>query len=143
MSLDLNDVHAAQILWHDAEVYHITTVRREDGDLTIYLHVDINSDEDLTSMKAIGLYMTSLLIEYRHVWRCVSDMRGDSSPREVIIDWRVIQDSDLIKPLNAVKIIPNMKLRHHQYQFSGGSQLDIVFEEMQVSPHSHSNTNLA
>ncbi|MDM8531414.1 hypothetical protein QUF63_09585 [Anaerolineales bacterium HSG25] len=116
--------------WHDAEVHNFNISWPDDGAAQALLRLEINPEESLKPLVEIGINSTVVDIRFEQIWRLKSDIRGDSWPKEVLLDWKVIHPSPLIDDLRQHGMAQDTRLYHQQLCFSGGSVVDVVFEKI-------------
>lgn len=116
-------------LWHDAAIYYLKTVWDVDGDMWVVLRSDINPEEDRRALIAIGIEESVIDVQFRGVWRFQTDLQGAYAHREVIDDWDIVTPSPLIEELRRHLGPLRVDLVHHSIRCSGGSAIDIVFEQ--------------
>jgi len=118
------------IPWHDADIHYLKTFWLEDGDIKTHLKIEINPEEDIKPLSDIGIHTYVLEVMFCEVWRLKSDLQGGTLPREVLLDWSIIDSSPLVNEIRKHGIAKNIYLRHHQIHGSSGSIVDIVFEQV-------------
>jgi hypothetical protein len=133
MLLKLESSTMPNIPWHDAEIDQVNLTISSDGGNVISISLEINPEESLDALRKFGIKNRKLFVNYNGVWRYISDVRGDSVPREVVIDYEEKEDSPLISEIKAAGMAVGVDLRHHQIHFSAGTKLDIIFEMAYIS----------
>lgn len=129
MSRLLSDPTITELPWHDASVDSINASWSKDGIVMVGLRIKLNPEESLQPLIHLGVNTTIIDVQFKQVWRLTTDIRGDSTPKEVLLDWNIIQPSPLIKEIKDRGMAKDVLLRHHQLQFSGGTVMDVVFEQ--------------
>lgn len=117
---------------HDAEIHLLKMTWTDDGFTQVQFRVEINPEEDIMSLLKIGINSYVLDIFFENVWLFQSSILSYSIPKEVVLDWEVIQPSPLIGEIKAQGMAQSIPLYHQKIVFSGGSIMDIVFENAKM-----------
>jgi hypothetical protein len=116
--------------WHDAEVHYFNISWLENGTAQALLRIEINPEESRQPLIDVGINTAVVDIRFEQIWRLKSDIRGDSWPKEVLLDWQVIQPSPLIDEIRQRGMAQGVSLYHQRLCFSGGSVVDVLFEQV-------------
>ena len=94
--------------------------------------VSLAQPQEIINLSGISWQINTSVVnvKFRNVWRLKTDFVGDMASREVILDWCVIERSPLISQIKTNGAATDIDLFHHQIKGSGGSIVDIVFEEI-------------
>jgi hypothetical protein len=130
MFIFLKDSVVATLPWHDSDISSLAIAWSASGFATVTMVIEINPEESLQPLIDISINAAVIKIRFDKVWQFVSKIHGDVSPKEVILDWDIFQTSLLVQEILGNTGTHNVGLRHHQLHLSGGSILDIVFEEV-------------
>jgi hypothetical protein len=129
MPILVNDPMLVSLPWHDAGINLLNVSWSQEGIEQVQLRVEINPEESLQPLIDIGLNGSIVDIQFNQVWWLRTDLRGDTFPREVLLTWKIIQSSPLIREINEHGAAQGIHLHHQQIRLSGGSVIDIVFEQ--------------
>ncbi|GEM_PF-6405697 len=123
-------LHFTSLPWHDAEVHCFNVSWSANGIAQVVLKIEINPEESLQPFIEMGINSPIMDICFKQIWRLKSDLRGDSCPKELLLDWHIIQPSPFVTEIKNQGMAQDIPLYHQQLQFSGGSVIDLVFEEV-------------
>jgi len=130
MAILLKNLDILEWLWHDADIYNLQTSWSDNGEILVNFSCEINPEESRQPLFDRGIKTSVVDVQFRNVWRLKTDFMGDMASREVILDWCVIDPSPLISQIRTNGAATDIDLFHHQIKGSGGSTVDIVFEQI-------------
>jgi hypothetical protein len=130
MAILLKNLEILEWLWHDADIYKLQASWSDNGEILINFRCEINPEESRQALFDLGIHTSVVEIQFRNVWRMKTDFVGEMASREVIIDWCFIERSPLISQIKTNGSASDIDLFHHQIKGSGGSTIDIVFEQI-------------
>ncbi len=130
MAILLKNLDILEWLWHDADIYKLQTSWSDHGEILVNLRCEINPEESRQPLLDLGIKTSVVDVQFRNVWRLKTDFVGDMALREVILDWSVIEPSSLISQIRTNGAANDIDIFHHQIKGSGGSTVDIVFEQI-------------
>lgn len=129
MSVRLFDTYILTWLWHDAAVHELRVGWAEDGEKLVALRCEIHPDEPEEELSALGIGTRLVEVQFRGVWAMRGNIWGTTADKEVVLEWEVLQHSELIEKIRSPGMAHNTQLSHHVIRYSGGSTIDIVLEE--------------
>lgn len=130
MAILLKNLDVLEWLWHDADIYKLQISWSDNGEILVNFRCEINPEESRQPLLDLGIKTSVVDVQFRNVWRLKTDFIGDMASREVILDWCVIEPSPLISQIITNGAATDIDLFHHQIKGSGGSTVDIVFEQI-------------
>ncbi|MFB2975957.1 hypothetical protein [Microseira sp. BLCC-F43] len=130
MAILLKNLDILEWLWHDADIYKLQASWSDNGEILVNFRCEINPEESRQPLFDLGIKTSIVDVQFRNVWRLKTDFVGDMASREVILDWCVIEPSPLISQIRNNGAATDIDLFHHQIKGSGGSTVDIVFEQI-------------
>jgi hypothetical protein len=130
MAILLKNLEILEWLWHDADIYRLQASWLDTGEILVNLRCEINPEESRQPLFDLGIQTSIVDVQFRNVWRLKTDFVGDIASREVILDWCIIEPSSLISQIRIKGAAIDVELFHHQIKGSGGSTVDIVFEQI-------------
>jgi hypothetical protein len=130
MAILLKNLDILEWLWHDADIYKLQASWSDNGEILVNFRCEINPEESRQPLFDLGIKTSIVDVQFRNVWRLKTDFVGDMASREVILDWCVIEPSPLISQIRSNGAATDLDLFHHQIKGSGGSTIDIVFEQI-------------
>lgn len=130
MIILLKNLEILEWLWHDADIYRLQASWLDTGEIFVNLRCEINPEESRQPLFDLGIQTSIVDVQFRNVWRLKTDFVGDMASREVILNWCFIEASPLISEIRINGAATDLDLFHHQIKGSGGSTVDIVFEQI-------------
>jgi len=115
---------------HDSEFNAIEIQPDPSVYLKLCLVFTLHSDEQLEEVSKLGLTSRSLRLTFERCWQIASNILGTGSIRETIHNWNIVEASELLKRLKSHGFAKGVELQHHRIEFSGGSSLDVLAEEV-------------
>lgn len=132
MSLLISQSTIATLPVHDADFVSISIFFSDDGKMSLTITVEIDPEEFLDPLLAIGVEGREVTFHFEKCWQVTSNILSYQSRREQIVDWKTSSESERIKFLRERCIPQTVPLIHHEFEFSGGSTLEIVAEMVSV-----------
>jgi len=119
---------------HDAEVIYLLTESGENGRVTVRLRLEINPYESLEPFTKLGITSSIIDIVFVDCNRVIWDVCGNTSNRDVLMDWDIKDNSAMYDELKkrGVPLAEAARYAHCHFEFNNGSILDILCSELSI-----------